>query len=64
VAKAHSGFVAGLTAGWKALVTLISWLLSTIGAILPIGAVLALAGYLGYRGLRGRRWLQRRGARP
>jgi hypothetical protein len=62
--KARSGFVSGLTAGWKALVTLISWLLSALGAILPIGAVLALAGYLGYRGLRGRRWLQRRGARP
>lgn len=63
VAKAHSGFVAGLTAGWKALVTLISWLLSVLGAVLPIGAACALAGYLGYRGLRGRRWL-RRGARP
>jgi hypothetical protein len=62
--KARSGFVGGLTAGWKALVTLISWLLSALGAILPIGAVLVLAGYLGYRGLRGRRWLQRRGARP
>ena len=63
VAKAHSGFVTGLTAGWKALVTLISWLLSVLGAVLPIAAACALAGYLGYRGLRGRRWLRRR-ARP
>ena len=55
------GFIGGLKAGWTALVAVISWLLRTIGAVLPIGAACALAGYLAYRGLRGRRW-PRRGA--
>ncbi len=63
-AKRAGGFVGGLTAGWKALVTAVSWLARAIGAALPIAAACALAGYLGYRILRGRRWLQRRGAKP
>ena len=58
--KPADGFIGGLKAGWTALVTVVSWLLRTIGAVLPIGAACALAGYLAYRGLRGRRWLRRR----
>ncbi len=58
------GFVGGLTAGWRALVTVVSWLLRALGAVLPIGLACALIGYLGYRSLRGRRWDRRRGARP
>jgi hypothetical protein len=60
----NPGFIGGITGGWKALVALISWLLSAIGAALPIGAFCVLGGYLGYRVRRGRRWLHRRGTRP
>jgi Domain of unknown function (DUF4349) len=60
--KRAGGFIGGLTDGWKALVTVVSWLARALGAILPIGAACGLAGYLGYRGLR---WLQqRRRVRP
>jgi Domain of unknown function (DUF4349) len=58
--KPAGGFIGGLKAGWTALVAVISWLLRTLGAVLPIGAACALAGYLAYRGLRGRRWPRRR----
>ena len=58
--KSAGGFIGGLKAGWTALVAVVSWLLRTLGAVLPIGAACALAGYLAYRGLRGRRWLRRR----
>jgi hypothetical protein len=58
--KSAGGFIGGLKAGWDALVTVVSWLLRTLGAVLPIGAACALAGYLAYRALRGRRWLRRR----
>ena len=63
-ARRAGGFIGGLTAGWKALVTVVSWLLKALGAALPIGVACALAGDLGYRGLRWLRWLQRRGTRP
>lgn len=54
------GFTGGITAGWKALVTLVNGLLTALGAALPIGALCALAGYAGYRLLRGR-WFSRPG---
>lgn len=57
--KPAGGFIGGLEAGWDALVVVVSWLLRTLGAVLPIGAACALAGYLAYRALRGRRWLRR-----
>ncbi|HEY2441576.1 MAG TPA: DUF4349 domain-containing protein [Streptosporangiaceae bacterium] len=57
---AGGGFTGGLTAGWRALRTVISWLLQAAGAVLPIGAALALALLLGYRGVR----MLRRRARP
>lgn len=64
--RAHGliGFVGGLNDGWKALVAVVSWLLSVLGAILPISLAGLLAGYLAYRLLRGRHWPQRRGAPP
>ena len=58
--KPAAGFIGGLKAGWTALVAVVSWLLRTLGAVLPIGAACALAGYLAYRALRGRRWLRRK----
>jgi hypothetical protein len=60
-ARGPSGFVSGLTAGWKALATGVAWLVTALGAVLPIAAACALAGYLGYRALRR---AQRRGTRP
>lgn len=64
--RTHSliGFVGGLNDGWKALVAVVSWLLSVLGAILPISLAGVLAGYLAYRLLRGRRWLQRQEHHP
>jgi hypothetical protein len=59
--KGPSGFVSGLTSGWKALATGADWLVTALGAVLPIAAACALAGYLGYRVLRR---VQRRGTRP
>jgi Domain of unknown function (DUF4349) len=60
-AKPASGFTAGLTAGWKALRSVASWLLQALGAVLPIGGILALAAFLGYRGYQMLR--RRRGPR-
>jgi len=59
-ANGPGGFTAGLTSGWKTLVTGLSWLVTGLGTILPIAAVCALAVYVAFR---GRRWLHRR-ARP
>jgi acyl carrier protein phosphodiesterase len=50
--KQAGGFTGGLTAGWQALRSLVSWLLQALGAVLPIGGVLALAAFLGYRAYR------------
>jgi hypothetical protein len=63
-APGAGGFIGGLTTGWKALVTVVSGLVTALGAVLPITAAGALAGYLGFRLLRGRRWPWRRGAKP
>lgn len=53
-----AGFVAGLGAGWRALLLAGSWLLTVLGAALPfLGplAVLAVLGYLARRRLARRR---------
>jgi hypothetical protein len=57
--KPAPGLSNGLTAGWHAFRTSLSWLLAVIGAIAPFAAVIALLGALGYW---GRRWLTRRGS--
>jgi hypothetical protein len=57
--KPAPGLSSGLTAGWHAFRTSLSWLLAVIGAIAPFAAVIALLGALGYW---GRRWLTRRGS--
>jgi hypothetical protein len=44
-AKTH-GFVAGLSAGWHALVTAVTWLLAALGAALPFAVIVALAGLI------------------
>jgi hypothetical protein len=50
------GLVSGLTAGWHAFRTTLTWLLAILGAIAPFAALIAVAGYLGYR---ARRWIIR-----
>jgi hypothetical protein len=57
--KPAPGLSNGLTAGWHAFRTALSWLLAAIGAIAPFAAVIALLAALGYW---GRRWLTRRGS--
>jgi len=57
--KPAPGLSNGLTAGWHAFRTSLSWLLAAIGAIAPFAAVIALLGALGYW---GRRRLTRRGS--
>lgn len=60
--KRHSrGFVAGLSAGWRALRKLTTWLLTGAGTVLPFAVIVALAAGLGYA---GRRRLLRRRSRP
>ncbi len=59
--KRHSrGFVAGLSAGWRDLRRLTTWLLTGAGTLLPFAVLAALAVGLGYG---GRRLLRRR-SRP
>jgi hypothetical protein len=58
--KEH-GFIPGLAAGWRGLRTATSWVLTTIGTILPFILILALAGGIGYA---GRQRLLRRRTRP
>ena len=58
--KRHShGFLAGLSAGWRALKEVMTSLLTGAGAVLPFAIVIALAASLGYAGWR-RRWLRRK----
>jgi hypothetical protein len=47
------GFTGGLSGGWRALRTAVSWLLAIIGAVAPFAAVAAVLGYLAY-------WIRRR----
>lgn len=51
---ARRGFVAGLSAGWRAFRHAVAWLLTALGAALPflvLLVILATAGYLGWRRL-------------
>jgi hypothetical protein len=50
------GLVSGLTVGWHAFRTALTWLLAILGAVAPFAALIAVAGYLGYR---ARRWIIR-----
>lgn len=62
VAKRRShGFLAGLSAGWRALRTATSWLLTAAGTVLPFAVIAALAGGIA---LGGRRRVLRRRAGP
>jgi uncharacterized protein DUF4349 len=61
-ATRQHGFLAGLASGWRGLRTLVSGVLTAVGAVLPfavVAALLAGAGYAGRRRLR--RLLRRRG---
>jgi len=61
--RAAAGFLRGLTAGWHALRTAVTWLLTVAGAALPF---LIPAGLVALAAIAGRRWLGRRraGASP
>jgi hypothetical protein len=62
VAKRRShGFLAGLSAGWRALRTATSWLLTAAGTVLPFAVIAALAGGVA---LGGRRRVLRRRTGP
>ena len=51
--KPAPGFANGLSGGWRAFRTAVSWLLAIIGAVAPFAAVAAVIGYLAY-------WIRRR----
>jgi Domain of unknown function (DUF4349) len=51
--KPAPGFANGLSGGWRAFRTAVSWLLAIIGAVAPFAAVAAALGYLAY-------WIRRR----
>jgi hypothetical protein len=51
--KPAPGFANGLSGGWRAFRTAVSWLLAIVGAVAPFAAVAAVAGYLAY-------WIRRR----
>jgi hypothetical protein len=62
--KAAAGFLRGLTAGWHALRTAVTWLLTLAGAMLPF---LIPAGLVALAAVAGRRWWlgrRRAGASP
>jgi Domain of unknown function (DUF4349) len=62
VAKRRShGFLAGFSAGWRALRIATSWLLTAAGTVLPFAVIAALAGAIA---LGGRRRVLRRRAGP
>ncbi len=58
----HSGFLAGLGAGWRALRHTTTAVLAALGAALPFLVVILALGGLGYAGRR--RFSRRRGGRP
>lgn len=53
----HTGFIVGLTSGWRGLRVVVTALLTALGAVLPFAVPLALLSLAGYR---ARRWLSRR----
>jgi len=55
------GFLAGLSAGWRAFGHAAAWVLTALGVALPFLVIVAL---LAAAGLGARRWLSRRRARP
>ncbi len=62
--QAAAGFLRGLTAGWRALGTAVTWLLTVAGAALPF---LIPAGLVTLAAIAGRRWWlgrRRAGASP
>jgi hypothetical protein len=62
--QAAAGFLRGLTAGWHALRTAVTWLLTVAGALLPF---LIPAGLVALAAIAGRRWWlgrRRAGASP
>ena len=62
--QAAAGFLRGLTAGWHALRTAVTWLLTVAGAALPF---LIPAGLVTLAAIAGRRWWlgrRRAGASP
>ena len=61
--QAAAGFLRGLTAGWHALRTAVTWLLTVAGAALPF---LLPAGLVALAAIAGRRWWlgRRAGASP
>jgi hypothetical protein len=58
----HSGFLAGLGAGWRALRHTTTAVLAALGAALPFLVVILVLGGLGYEGRR--RFTRRRADRP
>jgi hypothetical protein len=58
---ARRGFLAGLSAGWRAFRHATAWVLTALGAAVPFLAIAALLAGAAYA---GRRWLSRRRARP
>jgi hypothetical protein len=58
----HSGFLAGLGAGWRALRHTTTAVLAAVGAALPFLIVVLVLGGLGYEGRR--RFTRRRAGRP
>jgi hypothetical protein len=51
--KAPPGFTSGISGGWRAFRTSVSWFLAIIGAVAPFAAVVAVLGGLAY-------WARRR----
>jgi Domain of unknown function (DUF4349) len=59
--RTATGFLAGLSGGWRAFVAAVVWLLTAIGAVLPFIIAIAVLAALG---IAGRRRLLRRRTRP
>jgi hypothetical protein len=59
--KSSPGFLAGLKGGWHALVTVVGWLVTVLGSVLPFLIPIAVIAAIA---LGGRRWLARKKAPP